>query len=120
MISKLDDLQEEQKKDEEPLLIFCTNCRKKHFLGKYPLSSLKVCKICEESHAIEHFPSLLGLLKVLRKSSKESNKLLGITQNLSSFNTWIHGYSPMQVLQHVYNLAVSWKNFSPPPIEYPT
>ena len=42
LISELDDLQEEWKKDEKPLLIFCANCRKKHFLGKCPLNSLKL------------------------------------------------------------------------------
>jgi len=97
LISTMDDLEEEQNKDEEPLLIFCTNCRKKHFLGKCPLSSLKVCRICEEAYAIEQSSSLLGLLKVLRKSSKESNKPPGITQNPSSFNSWINAYSPQQV-----------------------
>ena len=53
LISKLDDLQE-QEKDEEPLLILCTNCRKKHCLGKCPLSDLKVCEICEDGHATEN------------------------------------------------------------------
>lgn len=57
LISKLDNLQE-QEKNEEPLLILCTNFRKKHCLGKCPLSGLEVCKICEDDHATEHFPSL--------------------------------------------------------------
>ena len=115
----MDDLQEEQNKDEEPLFIFCTNCRKKHFLGKCTLSSLKVCRICEEAHATNHCPSLSGLLKVLRKSSKESNQPPSITQNPSPFNNWNNVYYPEQVSQHVYNPAIPWQNFSPPPIEYP-
>ena len=57
LISKLDDLQE-QEKDEEPLLILCANCRNKHCLGKCPLSGLEFCKICEDGHATKHFPSL--------------------------------------------------------------
>ena len=57
LISKLDDFQE-QEKDEEPLLIIYANCRKKHCLRKFPLSGLEVCKICEDGHATEHFPSL--------------------------------------------------------------
>ena len=94
LISNLDDLEEEQEKDEEPLLIFCANCMKKHFLGKCPLSSLKVYKICEEAHSTENFLSLPGLINVLRKSSKELNQLLGITQNPSPFYTWNNVYSP--------------------------
>jgi len=58
LIATLDDLQEEHKKDEEPLLIYCFNCTKKYLLGKCPLSGLKVCKICKDGHATEHFPSL--------------------------------------------------------------
>ena len=57
LISKFNDLQE-QEKDEEPLLILCANFRKEHCLGNYPLSSLEVCEICEDGHAIKHFPSM--------------------------------------------------------------
>ena len=42
LISKLDDLQEEWKQDENSPLVFCANCRKKHLLGKCPLSSLEI------------------------------------------------------------------------------
>ena len=54
LIEILDDLQEEHKKDEEPLLIYCAKCIKKHFLGKGSLTGLKFCKICEDGHATEH------------------------------------------------------------------
>jgi len=37
LILKLDDLQEEWKQDENPPVIFCSNCRKKHLPGKCPL-----------------------------------------------------------------------------------
>ena len=116
----LDELQEEQEKDEEPRLISCISCRKKHFLGKCPLSSLKVCIICEETLATKHFPSLLRLLKVLRKSGKESNQLPGITQNPSPFNTWTNSYYLEQVPQQIYNPTIPWKTFDPPPTEYLT
>ena len=93
---------------------------KKHFLGKCPLSSLKVHRISEEAHATEHFPSLSGLLKVLRKSSNKSNQFPGISETLSSFNTWNNVYYPEQVPQQIYNPTVPWKNVDPPQIEYPT
>lgn len=80
LISTLDDMQEEQKKDEEPLLMYCANCRKKHLLGKCPLSSLKVWKIYEEGHATELYPSQPRFLEAFRKSSKELIELLGISQ----------------------------------------
>lgn len=105
LISKLDDLQEEQKDERN----FCANYRKKHFLGKCLLSSMKVCKICEEAHQTEHCPSLPRLRKLLRKSSKESNQPPGITQSPSSFSTWINAYSHEKVSQHVYNSVASWK-----------
>lgn len=59
---ELDDFREERKqgKIEEPLLIFCTNYRKNHFLGKCPLIDFKVYKICKEGHSTKHYPSLPG------------------------------------------------------------
>jgi len=83
------------------------------------ISNLKIFKICEEDHLTERCPLLLGLVKVLRKSSKESNRLPGITQNPLLFDTWNNAYFPEQVSQHVYNPAISWQTFNPPPIEYP-
>ena len=93
LISKLDDLQEKEK-NEEPLLLLCTNCRNKHCLRKFPLNGLEVCKICEDGHATEHGPSLPQLRKVLRESSKELNQPPGITQNPTPFDTWNNAYFP--------------------------
>ena len=92
----MDDLQGREK-DEEPLLILCANCQKKHCLGKCPLSNLKVCGICEYSPATSHCPSLPQLQKVLTESSKVSNQPPGITQNPTPFDIWNNDYFPEQV-----------------------
>jgi len=94
LISKVDDLQEEWEQDGNPLLSFGAICRNKHLLRKCPLSSLKIFKICEEDHLMENCLALLRLLQVLKKSSKESNRLPGITQNPLPFDTWNNAYFP--------------------------
>lgn len=56
-----------RREEENPVLsIFCSKCRKRHPLKECPLNTMSICGICMEYHAMEYYPSFLGLQVVFK------------------------------------------------------
>lgn len=53
--------QKNKKAESVSLSIFCPRSRNKHALRECPLENIKICVICEETHAKKYCPSTPGL-----------------------------------------------------------